>query len=90
MIKILQRDNRALSVFELLSSCCIIFILVLKDLVNKQLTSVDAGVKMFGNSFLKPFRTDHNGILLDPFINRYLYDPGKWSVVSQTKGYERW
>lgn len=42
------------------------------------------------NKFLKPFRVDKQGFMLDPFMHRYLYDKRDGRVRSQTKRYENW
>lgn len=62
----------------------------LSDLINNKLTTNIFGGKILVNSFLKPFRVDKEGFLLDPFFHRYGFDEQKGMVYSQTQGYERW
>lgn len=62
----------------------------LDELLNEQLTSADFNSKITQQVFLKAFRTDKEGFLLDPFLKRYGYDPGKGAVYSRTQSYETW
>lgn len=59
-------------------------------LMNQHLTYGGDDTKIIVKQFLKPFRIDRGGYLLDPFMNRYGYDSVNGAVYSQTKGYERW
>ncbi len=62
----------------------------LDELLNKQLTSANFNSKITPQVFLKAFRTDKEGFLLDPFLNRYGYDSGKGTAYSRTQSYEAW
>lgn len=61
----------------------------LSELINQGLTSRSPGNKIAGKLFLSHFRVDREGCLLDPFMNRYLYNRENGSVYSGTRGYER-
>jgi len=62
----------------------------LAELMNKKLTGAPFDSKIIQQTFLKAFRVDKEGALLDPFFNPYLYEVGRGVVSSQTKGYESW
>lgn len=59
-------------------------------LINKDFTFQNQDDIIPPNKFLRPFRVDKEGYLLDPFIHRYVYDNRVGNVRSQTKGYESW
>ena len=59
-------------------------------LMNQHLTYGGNDTKIIVKQFLKPFRVDQRGYLLDPFMNRYGYNKAEGAVYSETKGYERW
>lgn len=44
----------------------------------------------FSGEYLRNQAVDEEGNLLDPFGNRYRYDPKKGAVASETEGYENW
>lgn len=44
----------------------------------------------FGENFLGSIRTDAKGFPVDPYKNRYDYNPVKGVIKSATKGYEEW
>lgn len=45
---------------------------------------------IFKQSYLEARSLDEEGYLLDPFGNRYAYDPRTGRVWSRTQGYEDW
>ena len=62
----------------------------LVSLTNQKFTIKTIDGIMVQKKFLKPFHIDKQGYLLDPFMNRYSYEPNEGKVSSQTKGYENW
>lgn len=46
--------------------------------------------RIISGDYLIAQSLDEDGNLLDPFGNRYRYDPATGQVASETKGYERW
>ncbi len=63
----------------------------LADLCKKNiLTSGDITGIIFPKQFLKEGRMDKEGCLLDPFMNRYGYNPAEGRVYSVTRGHEKW
>lgn len=46
--------------------------------------------EIISREYLIAQATDTEGNLLDPFGNRYRYDPATGDVASSTKGYESW
>lgn len=62
----------------------------LKSLVHVQFIIPAREDTFFSGEYLRHRATDRAGNLLDPFGNRYQYDPSKGTVVSGTKGYESW
>lgn len=126
-------NKRSLTVFELIVTVCLIFILAgtfatyanktlkaareialqnelvnirmslehfrvvynkfpddLSELVKERLTNKNSDSILKTSKFLKSFRVDQEGCLLDPFLNRYAYDNATGAVYSQTKEHERW
>ncbi|NQT47141.1 MAG: type II secretion system protein [Candidatus Omnitrophica bacterium] len=45
---------------------------------------------LYGEEFLSSVGRDEAGCLVDPFDNRFYYDPKKGTINSATKGYENW
>ncbi|MBM3248612.1 MAG: type II secretion system protein [Candidatus Omnitrophica bacterium] len=63
----------------------------LASLFSQEFTFKAPDGKIIKNNFLKPFRLDKKGDLLDPFMNRYIYYPKEHGrVITTTKGYENW
>jgi hypothetical protein len=46
--------------------------------------------KQVKRHYLKVYALDHEGYPVDPFGNRYRYNPGTGDVGSGTEGYESW
>jgi len=61
----------------------------LAQLLNKHFTFKGPDDKIRTRTFLKSFRINEQGELLDPFLNRYFYD-NNGVVRSRTEGYEAW
>jgi len=59
-------------------------------LMDQKISFEDFGGVLLGKGFLKPFRINQEGNLIDPFMNRYYYGKEKGVVYSLTKGYESW
>lgn len=59
-------------------------------LLNQDFTFKISNGIIVRSKFLKPFRVDKEKYLLDPFMNRYIYNHRMGRVSSQTKGYESW
>ena len=59
-------------------------------LMNQEFTFRSSDDIIIRKKFLKPFKVDKQGYLLDPFMNRYSYSWEEGKVSSQTKGYESW
>lgn len=62
----------------------------LSCLLKKDLTFKGKDNKIISGVYLKFSRLDREGKLLDPFMNRYIYNQASGKVYSPTKGYERW
>ena len=62
----------------------------LLELANQPLTIKASDNTIVYKYSLRPFRVDKEGNLLDPFMQRYVYDERNGTIYSQTKGYERW
>ncbi len=62
----------------------------LVKLINQDFTVNSPNGIILQKEFLKPFRLDKEGYLLDPFLNRYHYDNKSGKVRSATKQYEDW
>jgi hypothetical protein len=68
----------------------------LKELLNKKaavaksdIEGKDYKIQIVGN-YVESMTTDLGGHPLDPFGNRYNYDPKTGKVWSSTSGYEKW
>jgi len=60
------------------------------ELMNQNLTlENDKGI-LLEKEYLRPFRTDKEGHLLDPFMSRYAYNMKTGVVKSQTTEYQDW
>ncbi len=129
----MSKRNKALTVFELAVSACLIFVLVgifgiyanltlgaankmalrnelsnirmaleyyrivngrfpeeLKELFKKDLTSGREKSSIKKEYYLEPFRVDEEGFLIDPFMNRYIYDRQNGWVYSRASGCQNW
>jgi hypothetical protein len=62
----------------------------LADLTKEYLTSAPGTDKISKYTFLKAFRTDKNGSLLDPYSVGYGYDAINGRVWSQANGRQGW
>ncbi|MCX5701190.1 MAG: type II secretion system protein [Candidatus Omnitrophica bacterium] len=62
----------------------------LMELVNKELTNSKENSIILQKNYIRPFRVNSQGYLLDPFMNRYIYTPWDGLVHSNTKGFESW
>ena len=54
---------------------------------NKPMGSDDV---LYGEEFLKSVGKDEAGYPVDPFGNRFYYNPRKGTISSATRGYENW
>lgn len=61
----------------------------LKNLIQRKYLLPVHG-EIISREYLIAQATDTEGNLLDPFGNRYRYDPATGAVTSSTKGYESW
>jgi len=59
-------------------------------LINQNFTLKSPDGTILRRKFLKDFRVDEEGYLLDLFMNRYSYQTKEGRVSSTTKGYESW
>ena len=62
----------------------------LKELFKKDLTFGREKSSIKKEYFLEPFRIDESGFLLDPFMNRYIYDRQNGWVYSRASGCQNW
>lgn len=62
----------------------------LSELTKQLLTGYSSDSTITVQQFLKPFRLDKEGFLLDPFFNRYSYNKACGIVYSETKRYRQW
>lgn len=62
----------------------------LVSLIDQEFTLKTPKGIILKKEFLRSFRTDKEGCLLDPFMNRYKYEPQSGRVSSGTKAYEKW
>jgi type II secretory pathway pseudopilin PulG len=62
----------------------------LRDLTRERLMVPLREDTIFTTEYLRSLAQDSEGYPLDPFGNRYLYEPKVGSVSSTTKGYEKW
>ncbi|MBI3812685.1 MAG: type II secretion system protein [Nitrospirae bacterium] len=62
----------------------------LRDLIReKYIFPIQEGT-VFSDQYLKANALDNTGYPVDPFGNRYGYDPNIGRLYSTTKGYEKW
>lgn len=62
----------------------------LRDLLReKYIFPIQEGT-VFTDQYLKTNALDHTGYPVDPFGNRFGYDPNTGRLYSMTKGYEKW
>lgn len=62
----------------------------LTELMNQNLTLENGRGIILQKEYLRPFRIDKEGRLLDPFMSRYSYNMKTGVVKSQTAGYQGW
>ena len=62
----------------------------LASLMNQNFTFRTPNGTIIQERFLKAFRVDKQGYLLDPFLNKYDYDSAGGRVASNTQGYINW
>jgi len=62
----------------------------LRSLVQKRLVLPAREDTFFKDEYLSAVTADPDGHLLDPFGNRYRYDPRNGRISSGTLGYETW
>jgi hypothetical protein len=62
----------------------------LRQLLNKDLTLEKNYSNIGMRKFLKSFRLDSKGELLDPFLHKYAYDSATGQINSATPGYQNW
>lgn len=62
----------------------------LKELLGKRYLIPTKDGTIFNDQYLKTLALDNEGYPIDPFGNRYIYDPKDGRVSSKTKGYEGW
>ncbi len=62
----------------------------LRELITKKYLSPYKEDTIFKEEYLKPHSLDENGYPLDPFKNKFKYDPITGMVASSSAGYEKW
>lgn len=62
----------------------------LRDLVTEEVILPVREDTMFTMNYLKSLALDDDGYPIDPYGNRYGYNPENGAVQSTTKGYEKW
>ena len=62
----------------------------LRDLMQSSIILAKSEKLLFSEKFLFSLAIDKQGNAIDPFGNKFYYDPRKGVVGSQTKGYENW
>lgn len=62
----------------------------LKDLLGKRYLIPTKEGTIFNDQYLKALALDNEGYPIDPFGNRYSYEPKEGRVSSTTEGYEKW
>jgi hypothetical protein len=62
----------------------------LKELLTKRFLMPTKEGTIFSDQYLKSRALDQNGYPVDPFGQRYLYNPALGRVTSSTRGYENW
>lgn len=62
----------------------------LKELLGKRYLIPTKEGTIFTDQYLRASALDNEGYPIDPFGNRYSYEPKYGKISSQTKGYEGW
>ncbi len=62
----------------------------LRELITKKYIQPYREDTIFKGEYLKDHALDNEGYPIDPFNNRYKYDPNRGKVSSITTGYEGW
>ncbi len=62
----------------------------LRELITKKYTASYKEGTIFKEEYLNAHSLDEDGYPIDPFDNRFKYDPNTGKVSSQTTGYEGW
>ena len=62
----------------------------LRELITKKYLSPYKEGTIFKEEYLKTSSLDEEGYPLDPFNNKFKYDPNTGRVLSATAGYEKW
>ncbi|MBI5043775.1 MAG: type II secretion system protein GspG [Nitrospirae bacterium] len=62
----------------------------LRELITKKYMAPYKEGTIFKEEYLKTRSLDEDGYPLDPFNNRFKYDPNTGRVASATPGYEKW
>ncbi|MBI5756299.1 MAG: hypothetical protein HZA12_05175 [Nitrospirae bacterium] len=62
----------------------------LKELLGKRYIIPTKEGTIFNDQYLKGLAMDSEGYPIDPFGNRYSYEPKAGRVSSTTEGYEKW
>lgn len=62
----------------------------LKELVTKRFLMPTQKGTIFSDQYLQAQALDSSGFPIDPFDQRYRYDPAVGRVSSATRGYEHW
>lgn len=62
----------------------------LKELLGKRYLVPTKEGTIFTDQYLRALAMDKDGYPIDPFGNRYSYEPKYGKISSTTKGYERW
>lgn len=62
----------------------------LRELTREKLLIPMREDTIFKTEYLKTLATDDEGYPVDPFGQRYAFDPATGAVVSTTEGYEKW
>lgn len=62
----------------------------IRDLEKKEVIEYTAGGELIKREYVKLVTKDENGYPLDPFGNRYYYNPKSGMVHPTTPGYENW
>lgn len=62
----------------------------LRDLIREKYVFPIKEGTIFTDQYLKTAALDETGYPVDPFGNRYGYDPKTGRLYSTTKGYEKW
>ncbi len=62
----------------------------LRELITKKYLASYKEDTIFKDEYLKVRSLDEDGYPLDPFNNKFKYDPNTGRVLSATAGYEKW